>query len=56
MIYCCEDCGFLFRRVSEVTECPACEGSRFRTATAEEEKRLQALLNQETETQEGEMK
>ena len=56
MTYCCEDCGFLFRRVGEVTACPSCESKRFRTATAEEEKRLQALLNQETETQEGEMK
>ena len=54
MIYCCEDCGVLFRRVSEVRSCPSCEGVRFRPATAEEEKRLQAIINKETETQEGE--
>lgn len=54
MIYCCEDCGFLFRRVSEVTECPFCEGKRFRTATEEEAKRLQAMINKDTDIQEGE--
>lgn len=54
MTYCCEDCGFLFRRIGAVEECPFCEGSRFRPATAEEEKRLQALLNKETEMRKGE--
>ena len=54
MIYCCEDCGFLFRRVSEVRSCPSCEGVRFRPATAEEAERLQVLLNKETKTREGE--
>ena len=54
MTYCCEECGFLFRRVSEVTECPSCEGKRFRTATEEEAKRLQAIINKDTDTQEGE--
>ena len=54
MTYCCEGCGFLFLRVGEVTACPACEGSRFRTATAEEAKRLQAMINKDTDIQEGE--
>ena len=53
MVYCCEDCGFLFQRVSEVRECPFCEGNRFRPATAEESKRLQILLNKETKHQES---
>lgn len=47
MTYCCEGCGFLFRRMGEVKECPLCEGSRFRPATAEEEERLKVLLNKE---------
>ena len=47
MIYCCEDCGFLFRRIGAVEECPSCEGGRFRLATAEEAKRLQDLLGEE---------
>ena len=54
MIYCCEDCGVLFRRVSEVRSCPSCEGVRFRPATAEAAERLQVLLNKETKTREGE--
>ena len=54
MIYCCEDCGFLFRRVGEVTACPSCESKRFRTATEAEAKRLQAIINKDTDTQEGE--
>lgn len=54
MIYCCEDCGFLFQRVGEVEECPSCEGSRFRPATAEEAERLLVLLNKETEMRKGE--
>ena len=54
MVYCCEDCGFLFRRIGEVKECPFCEGIRFRPATAEERKRLQVLLNKETEIRKGE--
>ena len=53
MIYCCEDCGFLFQRMGEVKECPLCERIHFRPATAEEEKRLQALLNEEPKIQEG---
>ena len=47
MVYCCEDCGFLFRRMGEVKECPFCERSRFRPATAQEKNCLQALLNKE---------
>lgn len=54
MMYCCEDCGFLFRRIGAVEECPFCEGSRFRSATVEEAERLQAMLKKETETREGE--
>ena len=50
MIYCCEDCGFLFRRMGEVKECPVCESSRFRSATEEEAKRLNVLLNKEEVT------
>ena len=49
MIYCCEDCGFLFRRVGEVTACPSCESKRFRTATEAEAKRLQAIINKDTD-------
>lgn len=52
MIYSCEDCGFLFRRIGEVKACPFCEGNRFRSATAEEEKRLQALLDKEARKKE----
>lgn len=44
MIYCCDDCGFLFRRVGDVAECPFCEGGNFRLATPEESERLQARL------------
>ena len=54
MIYCCEDCGFLFRRVSEVAECPLCEGTHFRPATEEETKQLQTMLDKETQTRKGE--
>ena len=46
MIYCCEGCGFLFRRVGEVEECPFCEGGHFRPATAEEEKRYEEWCRQ----------
>ena len=53
MIYCCEDCGFLFRRMGTVKACPFCENPRFRPATAEEEKRLQALLQQEKGIRKG---
>lgn len=46
MTYCCEDCGFLFSRVGEVHECPACEGGHFRPATEEEAERLQKMLKE----------
>ena len=49
MIYRCEDCGFLFRRVGTVEACPFCEGSRFRPATEEEAERLQAIINKDTD-------
>ena len=45
MIYCCEGCGFLFRRIGKVKICPICEGSRYRLAT--EAERLKTLLKQE---------
>ena len=54
MIYCCEDCGFLFRRIGEVTECPSCEGKRFRPGTNEEATRLTALLEKKTRSGKGE--
>lgn len=54
MNYCCENCGFLFQRMGEVQECPLCERSHFRPATAEEMKRLQAFLNKELEMRKGE--
>lgn len=44
MIYCCEDCGFLFQRVGEIHECPSCEGYRLRSATPEEMVILQSRL------------
>lgn len=53
MTYCCEDCGFLFRRLGEVKECPFCEGTQFRPATAEEAERMQALLNKEMKMWKG---
>lgn len=46
MIYCCEDCGFLFQRVGEIRECPRCERDRIRPATAEEAEQLRLLLEQ----------
>ncbi len=46
MIYACEECGFLFYRVGEVKECPACEKNRLRPANKEEIRQLQSFLNQ----------
>lgn len=54
MIYRCEDCGFLFLRAGEVTECPFCENSHFRPATEDETKQLQTMLDKETQTRKGE--
>ena len=53
MIYCCEDCGFIFQRVGEIYECPLCERSRFRSATREEMEKLQTLLKIQGEHTEG---
>lgn len=52
MIYCCEDCGFLFQRVGEIQECPSCEGSRLRSATQTEAEKLRALLKTIEESKE----
>lgn len=52
MIYCCEDCGFLFRRMGEVRTCPLCEGPRLRPTTEEETERLQELLVKKDEHKE----
>ncbi|TWH59425.1 hypothetical protein DesLBE_3806 [Desulfitobacterium sp. LBE] len=46
MTYACEDCGFLFRRVGAVRECPSCEKKHIRPVTKEEAERLQKLLEQ----------
>lgn len=46
MIYCCEDCSFLFSRVGEVERCPFCEGTHFRQANEEEVRRLLEVLQQ----------
>lgn len=55
MTYCCEECGFLFRRVGEVHTCPSCESYQLRSATAQETDRLHKLLNQTTEHHKEEM-
>lgn len=47
MIYCCEDCGFLFRRAGKILECPRCEREHIRPAAPEEAKRLLSLLKQD---------
>ena len=36
MIYCCENCHFLFKRVGPVDACPDCGKTSVREATAEE--------------------
>ena len=54
MIYCCEDCGFLFQRVGEIHECPSCEGYRLRSATQKEMEELQSLLKTMEENKEDE--
>lgn len=50
MTYACEDCGFLFCRVTAVEECPACEKNHIRCATEEEAERLRELLDQSMST------
>lgn len=52
MIYVCKDCGFLFCRVEEVKECPACEKNHINSATEEAIQRLQTLLKQRKLTSE----
>lgn len=54
MIYCCEDCSFLFQRVGEVQTCPLCEGHHLRSATPEETEQLQSLLKTREENKEEE--
>lgn len=49
MNYYCEGCGFLFRRIGDVNECPRCESSRLRPATGDETEHLKAILNKEEE-------
>lgn len=48
MTYTCEDCGFAFSRVSDVKECPSCEGNHIRPATGEERDALQARLEKQS--------
>lgn len=50
MIYACEDCGFIFYRVSEICECPFCEKSHIRPATREESDQIQPLLKPQKRT------
>lgn len=56
MIYCCDDCGFLFQRVGEIQECPSCESSHFRSATQTEAEKLRSLLKTMEENKEEEDK
>lgn len=46
MIYICEDCGFFFCRAGQIDECPSCEKSHIRPATAEEIRDLWMHLEQ----------
>lgn len=50
MTYICEDCGFLFCRTGEATECPFCEKNNIRSATNEESQGLQKILEQRNST------
>jgi len=47
MIYCCENCGFLFQRVGKILKCPRCERERIRLAAPEETERLLLLLKRD---------
>lgn len=49
MNYYCEGCGFLFRRIGDVNECPRCESFRLRPATGDETEHLKVILNKEDE-------
>lgn len=44
MIYICEHCSFLFYRIGEVSECPACEKHIIRPAEREEAEQLLPYL------------
>lgn len=44
MDYCCDNCGFLFRRVGEIHVCPSCDGPNLRPATKIESDQLESLL------------
>lgn len=46
MIYCCDNCGFLFSRRGEICTCPSCEMSRIRPATEREAEELRRLLQE----------
>lgn len=45
MIYYCENCGFLFQRNGEVSNCPNCDNRNIRPATKQEEEKLLQLLD-----------
>lgn len=48
MTYTCEDCGFVFFRISDVKECPSCAGNHIRPASETEQNALQAYLKKQT--------
>ena len=48
MDYRCDDCGFLFRRVSGIHVCPSCEAPNFRPATKSEGDQLENLLKKKS--------
>lgn len=52
MIYICENCGFLFRRVNQSICCPHCDTSHVREVTKEETEKLQRSY-QENEAKKG---
>lgn len=54
MDYRCDDCGFMFRRVSEIQMCPFCEGPRIRCATEEEAQSLMCRLEKKRKFKEEE--
>jgi len=52
MTYCCDTCGFLFFRSSEVRKCSSCVGQCFHPAAKAESERLQQLLIKNTKPEE----
>ena len=52
MIYACENCGFLFRRMGGAERCPMCEGLWIRPASARETERLEEKLAQDKQHEE----